>query len=174
MLTSKSTETCINDEMLLSFFVFKLKSISVFGKLQLQKIKHGKWFSKADYSICQSQRLPLLSSASPLDLSLDNLGDESVGLCLTCHVHFGHLSGHPGKINSVLIPRILLLFSEVYMTPLFLVLGQCSSLLWTWCSTCSRKRPFSHRLRGFGYRGNGCRLHDVATVADTVREVYSG
>ena len=48
----------------------------------------GGRFSKADYTKCQSQRLLLPSSASPSQLSLDSLLDDSVGLCLYMQCSF--------------------------------------------------------------------------------------
>ena len=125
----------------------------------MAKVTSGEWFSKADYTKCQSQRLLLPSSASPSQLSLDSLLDDSVGLCLYMQCFFSVIrqdileesTGCRFQANLA----ILLFISEVRVTPLFLVLCHCCSLFWRWCSTCSRKLSFSLGQQCFGCRRNG-------------------
>ena len=75
----------------------------------------------------------------------------------TCSVLFSHLTGHPGTTVCWFQGNlaILLFISEVRVTPLSLVLYHCGSLLWRWCSTCSRKLSFSLSQRCCGCRRNG-------------------
>ena len=50
---------------------------------------------------------------------------------------------------------ILLLISEVRVTPLSLVLCRCGSLFRRWCSTCSRKPSFSLVSKALDVEGTG-------------------
>ena len=98
-------------------------------------------------------------------------------------------------LENLLIPflflfyflAILLLISEVRVTPLSLVLCHCGSLFRRWCSTCSRKLSFFLSQQCFGCRRNGrlclqyvwspsetsflLLLASVVTVADTAGAV---
>ena len=56
--------------------------------MSMASLTSGEWFSKADYTKCQSPRLLLPSSASPSQLSLDSLRDDSVGLWLYMQCFF--------------------------------------------------------------------------------------
>ena len=115
--------------------------------VSMASLTSGEWFSKADYTKCQSQTL--LFRLLHLLHSFHWTVSETIQLdcACTCSVLFSHLTGFPRKL--------LLFISEVRVTPLSLVLCHCCSLFWRWCSTCSRKLSFSLGQQCFGCRRNG-------------------
>ena len=79
----------------------------------MASLTSGEWFSKADYTECQSQTL--LFRLLHLLHSFHWTVSETIQLdcACTCSVLFSHLTGFPRKL--------LLFISEVSVTPLFLV-----------------------------------------------------
>ena len=70
------------------FFVFCSCCSNWNHSVSMASLTSGEWLSKADYTKCQSPRMLLPSSASPSQLSLDSLREESFGLCLYTQCSF--------------------------------------------------------------------------------------
>ena len=125
------------------------------GRESMASLTSGEWFSKADYTNFQSRRLLLPSSASPSQLSLDSLQDDSVRLCLYMQCSFQSSDWTSLKNQQFVDSReILRSCSLVRSAWLHYCLCHCGSLFWRW-STCSRMLSVSLGQQCFGCRRNG-------------------
>ena len=153
--------------LFLLFLLFKLESVRVYCHFDFRIVVQQSW--------------------------LHEVSKSKVALAVFC-ISFTAFTGQSPRRFSRIVPvhamffsvirlDILLLISEVRVTPLSLVLCQCGSLFWRWCSTGSRKLSFSLGQQWFGCRRNGrcvCKMSEdpsetsfsllsasVVTAADT-------